>query len=529
VILFSFLATLLGLWGYTRLGKEFLPPFDEGTLLFMPTTLPGVSMESALKTMIYQDRVLKSFPEVLSVHGKVGRAESSTDPAPISMLETVVVLKPHDQWRKKERWYHILPSVFHPFFRLFFPDRISTRELIEEMDRALRLPGVVHAWTFPIRNRIDMLTTGIRTPVGMKIYGPSLSTLQDLAVKAEGVLKDLPGVRSVIAERVMDGYYLDINPKRENLSRYGISLEALQMTLETLLSGMEITTLYEGRERYPVTIRVPREWKESWENLLSLPIVVKEGTFIPLSQVAEVEFHTGPAMIRNEKGFPVVYVFVDFAGGDLERFVELLKKEVKEKLSLPPGYFMEWTGQYESLQRVKERMKFLLPLTLAIIFLLIYLNTRSFFLTFTVLLAVPFSAVGAILLFHLLNYQVSVASWVGFIALMGLDAETGVFMLLYLEMAYKEKKKEKGKISQEDLEEAILYGASQRIRPKTMTVLTAWIGLLPIMLGTGIGSDITKRIAAPMVGGLLTSYLLELLVYPAIYKWYREREVRKNS
>jgi Cu(I)/Ag(I) efflux system membrane protein CusA/SilA len=513
---------------YFRLGSEFMPPLHEGTILYMPTTLPGVSVAQAQELLQAQDRVLKGFPEVERVFGKAGRADTSTDPAPFSMFETTIVLKPETEWRPKERWYsERVPEWVKPAFRPFWPDRISYEELIDGMDRAVRTPGVTSAWTMPIKGRIDMLSTGVRTPVGVKVFGADLKEVERVGEQLEAILRNVRGTRSVYAERVAGGYFVDIVPRRDQLARYGLTIQQLQMVIATAIGGENVTTTLEGRARYPVNVRYPRELRDDPDRLDRVLVATPTGAQVPLVQVADIQLTQGPSMIRDENGFLAGYVYVDVDGRDIGGYVEEAKRAVLAKLELPPGTTLQWSGQYENMVRVRERLKIVVPVTLALIFMLLYLNTRSAFKAMVVMLAVPFSAVGAIWLFHVLGYNVSIAAWIGMIALLGLDAETGVFMLLFLDLSYDEAKREGRLRSRHDLDEAIVHGAVKRVRPKMMTVSAAFMGLLPILWSTSAGADVMKRIAAPMIGGLVTSFLLELLVYPAIYKiWKWRTEVR---
>jgi copper/silver efflux system protein len=509
---------------YFRLGSEFMPPLNEGTILYMPITLPGISVTQASELLQTQDRVLKGFPEVARVFGKAGRADTSTDPAPFSMVETTVVLKPESEWRSQPRWYSSwAPKWMQPAFRPFWPDRISYDELVDEMDRALRIPGVTNAWTMPIKNRIDMLSTGVRTPIGVKVFGSDLTAIEQTGERLEAILRDIPGTRSVFAERVAGGYFLDIVPRRDQLARYGLTIEQMQSVISTAIGGENISTTIEGRERYPVNVRYPRELRDEPERLARVLVAAPTGAQVPLAQIADIQVVRGPAMLRDENGFLAGYVYVDVAGRDIGGYVEEAKRVVRKKLDLPAGYSLQWSGQYENMVRVRERLKIVVPITLALIFALLYANTRSAFKAMVVMLAVPFSAAGAIWLFHVLDYNVSIAAWVGMIALLGLDAETGVFMLLFLDLSYDEAKREGRLNTLADLDEAIIHGAVKRARPKMMTVCAAFMGLLPILWSTAAGADVMKRIAAPMIGGLVTSFLLELLVYPAIYKIWKQR------
>jgi len=510
---------------FRRLGSEFMPPLDEGVILYMPTTLPGISVTESARLLQIQDRVLRTFPEVERIFGKAGRAETSTDPAPFSMMETTVVLKPHDQWRKKPQWYsRWAPEWLQAILRHAWPDRISQDELVDEMDRALKIPGTANAWTMPIRNRVDMLTTGVRTPVGIKIYGSDLREIERIGREIEPVLAQVPGTRSVYAERTTGGYFLDFDLKRDALARYGLTIEDVQGYIMSAVGGENVTTTVEGRERYPVNVRYFRDYRSDLSALNRVLVATPSGAQIPMAQLADIHLVDGPGMIRDENGLLSGYVYVDVAGRDLGSYVDEARRVVREKVEshLPTGYSLAWSGQYEYLQRVRQRLMSVLPLTIFIIFVLLYLNTKSVVKTLIVFLAVPFSAVGAIWLLHWLGYNMSIAVWVGLIALMGVDAETGVFMLLYLDLAYQEWQKEGRLKSWNDLREAILHGAVRRVRPKVMTVATMFMGLLPIMWSVGSGADVMKRIAAPMIGGIFTSFIMELVVYPAIYaiwKW----------
>ena len=528
VILAALALVAVSLPLYFRLGSEFMPPLNEGALLYMPTTLPGVSVAQAAELLQTQDRRLKSFPEVERVFGKAGRADTSTDPAPFSMAETTVILKPESAWRPKARWYSSWsPEWMKPAFRPFWPDRISMEELTDEMNGALAIPGVTNAWTMPIKNRLDMLSTGVRTPVGIKIFGSDLNEIERLGEKMENLLRKVPGTRSIYAERVAEGYFLDIVPRRDQLARYGLTIQQVQTVIAIAVGGENVTTTVEGRERYPVNVRYPRELRDEPSRLARVLVPTPSGAPVPLAMIADVQVVRGPAMLRDENGFLAGYVYVDVAGRDVGGYVEEAKKIVLGGLPLPAGYSLQWSGQYENMVRVRQRLKIVVPITLALIFVLLYANTRSPFKAMVVMLAVPFSAVGAVWLFHLLHYNVSIAAWVGMIALLGLDAETGVFMLLFLDLSWDEAKREGRLKTESDADEAIVHGAVKRARPKMMTVCAAFMGLLPILWSTSAGSDVMKRIAAPMIGGLVTSFLLELLVYPAIYKiWKRRTEMR---
>jgi Cu(I)/Ag(I) efflux system membrane protein CusA/SilA len=523
----AFAGMLLTVPVYQSLGSEFMPPLDEGSLLYMPTTLPGISIAEAERLLQVQDRIILQFPEVASVLGKAGRAESPTDPAPLSMVETVVLLKPKNEWRKANVWYSDwAPDWLRPVLGRITPEHISTDQLVDEMNTALTFPGVSNSWTMPIKNRIDMLTTGIRTPVGIKVFGSDIKQIERIGTHIEAVLKDVPGTRSVFSERTGGGYFLDFEWKREMLARYGLSIDDAQMVIMSAIGGDSLTTTVEGRERYPVNVRYYRDYRSSIDALERVLVPAMNGRMqIPISQLAEVRMVSGPAMLRNENGMLNGYVFVDVAGRDIGGYVDQAKQVLRDKIQLPPGYSLSWSGQYEAMQRVKEKLKIVLPVTLFLILVLMYLNTKSLVKTSIILLSVPFSAIGAFWLLYLLDYNMSIGVWVGLIALLGVDAGTGVFMLLYLDLAYEEARKAGRLNTLAELQQAIWHGAVKRIRPKFMTVATMLIGLAPVMWSTGAGSDVMKRIAAPMVGGIVTSFALELIVYPAIYevwKWHSE-------
>jgi len=516
---------------YFKLGSEFMPPMAEGSILYMPTTMPGISITEAEKLLQVTDRIIKQFPEVEHVLGKAGRADTSTDPAPLSMIETVVILKPKSEWRRAETWYSSwAPEWAKWLFRHITPDHISQEQLIKEMNEALSLPGLANAWTMPIRGRIDMLSTGLRTPVGLKISGADLDTIEEIGAQVESLLPSVKGTRSVFAERTGSGYFLDFEWNREELARYGLSMEEAQSAIEQAIGGQNVTTTVEGRERYPVNVRYMRDFRSDLGAMGRILIAASGGQIqIPLSQLATIRTVNGPSMIRDEDGLLTGYVYLDIAGRDPNSYIEEAGKLLREKIKLPAGYAISWSGEYEGLQRVKEKLIVVLPITLFLILLLLYLNTRSLTKTMIVLLAVPFSAIGAFWFLYLLDYNLSIGVWVGLIALLGVDAETGVFMLLYLDLAYDQAKKEGRLRSLADLQEAIRYGAVKRLRPKFMTVATTFLGLVPILWSIGTGSDVMKRIAAPMIGGIFTSFLLELLVYPAIYQiWKWNFELKKQ-
>ena len=507
---------------YLKLGSEFMPPLDEGALLFMPSTLPGISVAEAGKLLRLQDRILMRFPEVESVLGKAGRAVTSTDPAPFSMMETVIVLKPESAWRRRGTWWTgWAPEWSRSTLRRLTPDNISTEQLADEMNDALKLPGVSNAWTMPIKSRIDMLTTGVRTPVGIKIFGADTAAIERIGMELESLLPKVRGTRNVFAERTGGGFFLDFDWDREQMGRYGLAIDDVQSVVMSAVGGEGVTTTIEGRERYSVNVRYARDFRGNVNRLEHVLIPVMGGAQIPLSQLAKVKVRSGPAMLRDENGLLSGYVYVDVAGRDIGTYVEEAKRTVREKVRLPAGYTIAWSGQYESMQRVRERLTYILPLTFFLILMLLYLNTKSFAKTMIIVLAVPFSAVGAIWFLYLLGYNMSIGVWVGLIALMGVDAETAVFMLLYLDISCDQAKKD-GKLNTfRELQEAIQNGAVKRIRPKFMTVACMFLGLVPIMWSVGSGADVMRRIAAPMIGGIFTSFLLELVVYPAIYEVWK--------
>ncbi len=506
-----------------KLGSEFMPPLYEGTLFYMPVTVPGASISMASSLLQLQDRLLKAIPEVSQVFGKAGRAETATDPAPIEMFETVVNLKPESQWRKG----------------------MDVEKLKNEMNDALQIPGVANSFTMPIKARIDMNATGIRTNVGVKVIGPKLEEIERISKDVEEAIKGIPGTRSAYAERVTTGYFLDIRPRREEIARYGLSVNDVQDVVETSLGGMNVTMTVEGRERYPVNVRYMRELRNDIEKIkrILVPVSLEGGApsgmsgaprtetagRVPLDQIADISIIKGPTAIKSEEGLLANYVYVDYSGGDVGGYVEKAKQKVSSTVKMPEGYRLEWSGEYEYLVKTRERLKLVIPLTLLIIFVLLYFNTKSVTKTFIVLLAVPFSLVGSFWFLYFLNYNMSIAVWVGMIALAGLDAETGVVMLLYLDLAYEQWRKEGRMNTAADLDDAIMHGAVKRIRPKLMTVGVILAGLIPIMFSHGAGSDVMKRIAAPMIGGVVTSEILELTIYPAIYKIWKKRELTKVS
>ena len=495
-----------------KLGSEFMPTLNEGSLLFMPITLPALSVTKSAELLQTQDKIIKTFPEVESVFGKAGRANTATDPAPLEMAETVINLKPENEWRAG----------------------MTIDKLIAELDQALQIPGVSNAWTMPIKNRIDMLATGIRTPIGIKVFGKDLGEMEELARQIEAVVKTVPGTTSAYAERTTGGYYLDIEPDRIELARYGLAVGDLLEVISVALGSEMLTTTVEGRERFGVTVRYPRELRQDPLTIATQVLVpIPNGSMIPLGQVASVKTIKGPPSIRTENALLSAYIFVDIRNRDIGGYVAEAQKAVREQVKFPPGYYATWSGQFEYMERAKQKLKVVVPLTLTIIFLLLYLNFRRLTETFIVMLSVPFSLVGGIWLIWLLGYNLSVAVAVGFIALAGVAAETGVVMLIYLDHAWDAIKAKRaatgGKPTVADLYAAVMEGAVERVRPKMMTVVAIMAGLLPIMWGTGTGSEVMRRIAAPMVGGMVSSTLLTLIVIPAIYALVKEWSMRKQK
>jgi len=496
---------VLTLIPFFRLGKEFMPPLNEGTLLYMPTAVPGMSITEATKILQIQDRQLKAFPEVETVFGKAGQAETATDPAPLSMFETIVSLKPFDQW----------------------PSGMSWNKFLAQVDANVRTPGMANVFWMPVQTRTEMLTTGFRSVLGLKIFGPNLQAIDDAAVQIEKVFATVPNTRSAFAERATRGYFLDFDVNREAAARYGLTARDVNDVVETAVGGKTITTTVEGRERYPVSARYARDFRQDVESLKRVLISTPTGAQVPISLVADIRFRTGPPSIREENGQLVGYVLVDPTTSDIDGYVRRASQQIAQHVQFPSGVYSQWAGQFQYLKEAEQRLKVLLPLTLVLIFFLIYLNTRSVTKTLIVLLAVPFSLIGAFWLLYFLGYQISVAVWVGILALAGLDAETGVVMLLYLDHAWEKFRNEGRLRSLSDLRAAIHEGAVQRIRPKIMTVCAILFGLLPIMWSpvTQTGADVMKRIATPMVGGVVTSAILELLIYPVIFFLWRSRGI----
>ncbi|MBP7393353.1 MAG: efflux RND transporter permease subunit [Zoogloea sp.] len=511
-IMLAVLALLVSIYPASRLGSEFMPTLNEGTLLYMPTSLPGMSMTKAAELMQTQDKIIKSFPEVASVLGKAGRANTATDPAPTEMFETTINLKPQQEWR---------PGM-------------TTDTLIAELDKALQFPGVANAWTMPIKARTDMLSTGIRTPIGIKVFGKDLDEMEKLAREIEAVVKTVPGTSSAFAERITGGFYLNIEPERSQLARYGLTVGEVQDVIGSALGGEMVTTTVQGRERFGVSVRYPRELRASPEQISREVLVpVMGGAMLPLGQLAKVEVAKGTPGIRTENAQLAAYIYVDIRGRDIGGYVAEAKKAVADKVKFPPGYYVSWSGQFEFMERAAAKMKIVIPITLLTIFLLLYLNFRRLTETLIVMLSVPFALVGGIWLMWLLDYNLSVAVAVGFIALAGVAAETGVVMLIYLDHAWaatRAKCLTSGRVpGPADLYQAVMEGAVERVRPKMMTVVAITAGLLPIMWGTGTGSEVMSRIAAPMVGGMISSTLLTLAVIPAIYALTKQWQLQRST
>ena len=488
---------------FLSIGSEFMPPLNEGTVLYMPTAPPGISETEAATVLQLMDRRLREIPEVATVFGKIGRARTATDPAPLSMVETVITLKPESEWRKGMTW-----------------DKLNA-----EMDAKVRFPGMPNLWWMPIQTRNEMLATGVRSAVGVKVFGPDLAQIERIGIDVERALRGVKGTRTAFAERVTGGYFLDFDIDRAEAARYGLRVGDIQDVIEAAIGGMTVSQSVEGRERYPISVRYAREFRDDPDALGRVLIPTPAGAQVPLAQVAHVQFRTGPPMLVEEDGQLFGLVSVDVAGRPLASYVEDARDVVGREVKLPPGYRLEWSGQFQYYERARARLGLVVPLTLLLVFGLLYFNLRSVTESMIVMLAVPFSLVGAVWILWILGYNMSVAVWVGMIALAGLDAETGVVMLLYLNLAHRERAARGALRDRNDLTEALVEGAAHRIRPKMMTVCAILFGLLPILWGHGAGADIMRRIAAPMIGGVLTSFVLELVVYPAIYAWWKGRHL----
>ena len=504
----SFLVVLVGFWPLSQIGSEFMPDLDEGDLMYMPTTFPGVSVGKAQELLQQTDKLIKSVPEVKRVFGKIGRADTATDPAPLTMIETTILFKPKSEWR----------------------EGMTREKLREEFNRLIKFPGLTNAWVMPIKTRIDMLATGIKTPVGIKVAGPDLKVLQDIGKRIEEVVSKVPGTVSAFSERVAGGRYVTVDVNRVAASRLGLNIADVHAVVKTAVGGMVVTQSVEGLERYPINVRYPRDLRDSIEDLRNLPIITKTGARIPLSEVANVKTEMGPAMIKSENARPNGWTFVDIAGRDLGSYVEEAQRVVTEKVVLPAGYSISWSGQYEYMVRAKERLSIVVPFTLLIIVLLLYLNFRNMIEVLIIMGTLPLALVGGFWLLYLLDYNMSVAVGVGFIALAGVTVEIGVVMLVYLNQAYNKlhhKAERQHTLTIEDLREAVIEGALLRIRPIMMTVAAIIAGLLPIMLGSGTGSEVMRRIAAPMVGGMVSATLLTLVVLPAVFLLWKKRGLNK--
>ena len=527
------LAAMLSIaWPLSKMGSEFMPPLYEGDLLYMPTTLPGLSVTKAKEILQQTDRIIRQFPEVHHVFGKVGRAETATDPAPMMMIETTITLKPESEWRRVpgmrfySTWPEELEFIKAPLRRLWPEEQpLTLDQLIDRLNSAIQFPGLTNAWTMPIKTRIDMLSTGIKTPVGIKVMGDDLATLGRIGEEIEALIRTLPGTLSAIAERAVGGRYLDIRIDRAKAARYGINVGTIQEIIQTAVGGMAVTETVEGLERYSVNVRYDRDFRSDPDALRRVLVPGAGGRQIPLEQLADISISNAPDSIKSENGRRTAWVYVDLKGMDIGTYVEAARKAVATHIKLPPGYNIVWSGQFEYMEKARARLLVIIPLTVLIIFVIIYLSTKSLIKTGIVFLAVPFSLVGAFWFLYLLGYNTSIAVWVGIIALAGLDAETGVVMLLYLDLAYKQWGDHARMHTRGDLVQAIHHGAVQRIRPKIMTIAVIIAGLIPIMWSHGAGADVMKRIAAPMVGGVVTSGLMELLVYPVIFYLWRGRRL----
>jgi Cu(I)/Ag(I) efflux system membrane protein CusA/SilA len=551
------------------LGSEFMPPLNEGDILYMPTTMPGISITKAKELLQQTDRIIQRFPEVHHTLGKIGRAETATDPAPLSMIETTITLRPKveyriipvkrffsgwpawlkepltwvlpeekkgsivHQWRTKkiDRFFSGWPAVLRAPLALVLPEEryITIEELIDDLDRAVRFPGLTNAWTMPIKTRIDMLSTGIKTPVGIKVMGPDLEVLSEVGSQIEAIVKEIPGTLSAFSERVTGGNYLDFSINRHEIARYGLTVGDVQDVIMTAIGGTNVTRTVEGLERYPVNLRYSRELRDDIQRLKRVLVSAPTGAQVPLAQLAEFSTHKGPAGIKSENARRTAWIFIDLKGIDIGSYVELARKTVYERINLPAGYSIVWSGQYEYMQKARKTLNIVVPVTLVLIFLLLYFHFHSVAESMVVMASLPFALIGGVWLLYWLDYNLSVAVVVGFIALAGLAAETGVVMLVYLDEAYQ-RRRDLGEMKSDlDLRNAIIEGAVDRVRPKLMTVATTIIALLPIMWGTETGSEVMKRIAAPMVGGLVSSTILTLVIIPVVYDFWKMRELKKTK
>jgi Cu(I)/Ag(I) efflux system membrane protein CusA/SilA len=567
-VLLSLIILVISVYPAMQLGSEFMPPLNEGDLLYMPTTLPGISITKAKELLQQTDKIIRRFPEVSHVLGKIGRAETPTDPAPLSMIETTIMLRPHaeyemipverlfsswpgwlkkpltwiwpeaekgkllHEWRKKkvQRFFSDWPGWLKKPLTWIWPEEryITIEELAEDLDRAIQFPGLTNAWTMPIRTRIDMLSTGIKTPVGIKLMGPDLDVLSELGTQIEAVVQEIPGTLSAYSERVTGGNYLDFDIRRDHIARYGLTVGDVQDVIMTAIGGMNVTYTVEGLERYPVSLRYNRELRDNIEQLRRVLVPTPTGAQVPLAQLADLSVHKGPAGIKSENSRQTAWIYVDLKGVDVGSYVKRAKAVVDQEIDLPTGYSIVWSGQYEYMEKARKTLNVIVPVTLAVIFILLYIHFHSIAEATIVMASLPFALVGGVWLLYLLDYNISVAVVVGFIALAGLAAETGVVMLVYLDEAYERRREENALKTEEDLRAAIIDGAVERVRPKLMTVATTLIGLLPVMWGTETGSEVMKRIASPMVGGLISSTVLTLVIIPAVYDIWKRREIRNK-
>lgn len=513
-----------------KIGGEFMPPLYEGDLLYMPTTLPGISITKARELLQQTDKIIKTFPEVHHVFGKIGRAETATDPAPLSMIETTIMLKPEDEWRKVpvERFFSGWPGIVRRLLSKILPEErtITPKELMAEMDKAIQFPGLTNAWTMPIKTRIDMLATGIKTPVGIKIMGDDLKTLSDLGVKIEALVQQLPGTLSAYSERVVGGNYLDFEIDRRAAARYGLTVGDIQDVIQSAVGGMNVSETVEGLERYPINIRYGRELRDSIPKLERVLIATPTGAQIPMAQVAKIRIHKGPPVIKSENSRRTAWIYIDLDGIDVATYVKNAKKLIAEEVKLPPGYSIVWSGQYEYMERANKRLTIVVPITLVIIFLLLYLNFKNVSEALIVMFSLPFAIVGGIWFIYLLDYDMSIAVGVGFIALAGVSAEIAVLVLIYIDHAYEKRLLDGRMKTREDLYEAFIEGTTERVRPIMMTVTAIIFGLLPLFWGHGAGADTMRRIAAPMIGGMVSSTMLTLIVIPVIYAIWKGRGLK---
>jgi Cu(I)/Ag(I) efflux system membrane protein CusA/SilA len=505
VVVLGVLIMVLGVWPFSRLGSEFMPDLNEGDIMYMPTTFPGISIGKAQELLQQTDKLIRSVPEVDTVFGKIGRSDSATDPAPLSMIETIIRLKPEHEWR---------PGL-------------TFDELRRELDQRVRLPGLTNIWVWPIKTRIDMLATGIKTPLGIKVAGPDLRVIQDIGTRIEDLLLSVPGTASAYSERVAGGRYVTIDIQRVEAARYGLNIDDIQEIITAAIGGMNVTETVEGRERYPVNIRYPREVRDSVERLRKLPVVTPNGQYIPLESITDIRVEEGPPMIKSENARPNGWIYVDIEEVDLGTYVRTAQQAVTESIDLPPGYSLHWSGQYEYMERAKQRLITVVPVTVILIIILLFLNFRSVPEVLIILGTLPMSLAGGAWLLYLLDFHLSVAVWVGFIALAGVAVEIGIIMLVYLKQALVAQlaiaKDECRPLTYQDLQQAVRNGSLRRVRPIMMTVAAIVAGLIPIMIGKGTGSEVMTRIAAPMLGGMFSATLLTLAVVPAVFLLWKKK------